>query len=475
MTLCQPFRELMATIGASPPVDPPGDGYHPTVCIVSVNYNGRKYLYRFLRSILAIDYPSSSYRVVLVDNASTDASRDLVRNSFPQVRIVQADKNLGFAGGCNLGIRASRSDYVALVNNDTVVERMWLRRLVDVAESDPRIGLAGSKMLFLTAFLDVGLETVATKPPGTVASSAPALLLREARVAGCDYDKLIFRAGRLSTRVEAGHPLHVLAQSARVAVPAGQTDVPATLVLTLQAAPPWNDLTLRVVVGDTEIGRVDVTTQPLTFQFEVRRDIVTRVARNMINNAGTRIDGEGVFGDRGIWEFDDGQYDHVCDVPALCGASVLLRRTMLDRLGGLDTRFFMYFEDVDLSWRASRDGWRLVYTPHSQLHHVHSGSSEEGSPFWVFYVTRNHLFWLIKHGTRGAAARALGAFYMKALRAAGRMLLRQTSLSLNDAVDLQVARSLTRHLPGLLVSRCQPPEAGGRGRWTSVTGNGPPA
>ena len=462
----------MTTVGTPPAVDPPGDGYHPTVCVVSVNYNGRKYLDRFLRSVLAIDYPSRSYRVVLVDNASTDGSADLVRRNFPQVPIVQAAKNLGFAGGCNLGIRASRSDYVALVNNDTVVEPLWLRRLVDVAESDPRIGLAGSKMLFLTSFLDLGLETVAIEPPGTVAPDAPAIILRDARVVGCDYDKLILRAGRLSMGMEAAQPVHILAQSARLAVPVGDPDAPATLVLTLRSAPPWNDLTLRVVVGDVEVGRIEVTAKPRTFQLELRRDTVARVARNMINNAGTRVDGEGAFGDRGIWEFDEGQYDFVSDVPALCGASVLLRRAMLDRIGGFDTRFFMYFEDVDLSWRASQDGWRLVYTPHSQLHHVHSGSSQEGSPLWVFYVTRNHLFWLTKHGSRRAAARALGAFYVRALRAAGRRLWQPRATTMRDTVDLQVARSLTRHLPGLLVSRCQPPEAGALGRWTSIRGNG---
>ncbi len=463
----------MATPGTPSPVDPPGDGRHPTVSIVSVNYNGRRYLEPFLRSILAIDYPPACYRVVLVDNASADRSADFVRDQFPQVHLVQAATNLGFAGGCNLGIRASRSDYVVLANNDTVVEPMWLRRLIEVAESDQRIGLAGSKMLFLTPFLDVGLETVVTGTEGPGAPGAPALVLHEARAAGCDYDKLLFRAGRLAAAGDAGRPAHVLAASARLAVPVAQTDAPATLVLTLRAAAPVRSLTLRVVAGDTEIGRVEVTHELRTLHIEVRREIVARVARDMINNAGTRVDGEGAFGDRGIWEFDEGQYDHVSDVPALCGASVLLRRAMLDRIGAFDTRFFMYFEDVDLSWRASRNGWRLVYTPDSRLRHVHAGSSQEGSPFWVFYVSRNHLFWLIKHGTPRAVARALGAFYAKALRQTLRAISRRFRPagpvpSERDVVDLQVARSLTRHLPGLLVSRYRTPEAGARARWTSV-------
>src|SRR5207249_1617174 len=83
-----------------------------------------------------------------------------------------------------------------LVNNDTVVESGWLRGLVDVAESDPRAGLVGSKLLFLTPFLDVALDTLpldAGVPNGP--EGATALMLHDARVVGCDYDKLMIRAG----------------------------------------------------------------------------------------------------------------------------------------------------------------------------------------------------------------------------------------------------------------------------------------
>src|SRR5437867_3885831 len=360
-------RRPMATAGTLPPGDPPGDGAHPTVSVVSLNYNGRRYLERFLRSALALDYPPPCYRVVIVDNGSTDGSVDLVRERFPQVHIVEAGRNLGFAGGCNLGIRATRSEYVALVNNDTVVERDWLRPLVEVAESDPRVGLVGSKMLFLTPFLDLGLEALAEGRAGPGVPGAPALVLHEARVAGCDYDKLMFRAGHLGADGDDGRSVHVLASPARLAVPTTRADAPATLVLTLCTAPSRGDSTIGVTLGDAEIGRLALTRTPRTFRLEVSREIVAPATHDMINNAGTRVDGEGRFGDRGIFEFDDGQYDVVDDVPALCGASVLLRRDMLEGIGAFDTRYFMYFEDIDLSWRARRAGWRVVYTQRSQL------------------------------------------------------------------------------------------------------------
>jgi hypothetical protein len=304
-------------------------------------------------------------------------------------------------------------------------------------------------------------------------------VLHDARVVGCDYDKLVVRAGRLAGGGDDGPSAHTLARSARLAVPVAHTDAPASLVLTLRAASSRGELTVGIVAGDAEIGRVPVTPTPRTFRLEVSREIVARAARDMINNAGTDVDGEGRFGDRGIFQFDDGQYDLVADVPALCGASVLLRRAMLEHVGGFDARYFMYFEDLDLSWRARRAGWRLVYTPHSRLRHVHAGSSHEWSPFWVFFVARNHLFWLIKHGTARAAVRAVGAFYARAmlgaLRVGGRRVLRRSPSipATGNTVDLQVARSLARHLPGLVVSRYRAPKSGGTTRWTAVGNEGP--
>jgi len=464
----------MRIADASSPPDPPGDGRHPTVDIVTVNYNGRRYLERFLETVHAIDYPPSRYRVVLVDNASSDGSAALVRERFPRVHIVEAGANLGFAGGSNLGIRSSGGTYVALVNNDTVVGRDWLRPLVETAESDPRIGLVGSKLLFLTPFLDLRLDVLG-ESAGASDAGSPALALRAVRVVGCEYDKLLFRSGHVGSADADGRPVHMLARSSRLAVPLTRADAPVALLLDLAAAAPGSEVMVVVRLGDSEIARLPVTGAPRTVCCEASLEIVARAAHDVINNAGTRVDGEGRFGDRGIFQFDEGQFDATEDVPALCGASVLLRRRMLEEIGGFDTRYFMYFEDVDLSWRAPRAGWRVVYTPRSSLRHVHAGTSSEGSPLWVFFVTRNRLFFLVKHGTARAAAREVTRFYCRAgyraAIAAGRRVLRRDPAAPAPAIDLQVARSLTRHLPGLLVSRY-----GGTGvdaRWTAVTGSSP--
>ncbi len=97
-----------------------------------------------------------------------------------------------------------------------------------------------------------------------------------------------------------------------------------------------------------------------------------------------------------VQEPDLGQYDREEEVFAFCGAACLLRREMLDELGGFDERYFMYYEDLDLSWRARLRGWRILYVPSAVVRHVHAGSSGEWSDFFIYQVERSRLLMLTK-------------------------------------------------------------------------------
>ena len=92
----------------------------PFLSILLVNFNGLRHLEECLASVSAQDF--RSFEVVLVDNASTDGSAEFVRARFPDVNIVDAGANLGFAGGNNLGIRHCRGEWIFLLNNDTRLE-----------------------------------------------------------------------------------------------------------------------------------------------------------------------------------------------------------------------------------------------------------------------------------------------------------------------------------------------------------------
>lgn len=122
------------------------DGRCPAVSLIVLNWNGQAFLESCLTSLLEQDYPLTE--VILVDNGSTDNSVAYVERSFPSVKIIETGRNLGFAGGMNTGISSSTGDIVILLNNDTIVYRDWLARLVECMQADYRIGIAGCKVFF---------------------------------------------------------------------------------------------------------------------------------------------------------------------------------------------------------------------------------------------------------------------------------------------------------------------------------------
>lgn len=119
----------------------------PKVSVITITYNNLKYNQACLDSILnKTAYPN--YEVILVDNLSTDGTRDWLREvqrrGDPRIKVILNDSNLGFAGGNNVGIHASDGDYVLLLNNDTLVTRGWMTAMVKHAENDRRIGMVGA-------------------------------------------------------------------------------------------------------------------------------------------------------------------------------------------------------------------------------------------------------------------------------------------------------------------------------------------
>lgn len=133
----------------------------------------------------------------------------------------------------------------------------------------------------------------------------------------------------------------------------------------------------------------------------------------VINNAGNELGPHWEPRDRGYGEPDDGRFDQPDEVWGWCGGGVLLRRAYLDDVGLFDERLFLYAEDVDLSWRGRRKGWRYRYEPRSVVHHIHRASSGgTRTPLLDHLNRRNRLVVVTRHGgPRGAAiawSRALG-------------------------------------------------------------------
>jgi GT2 family glycosyltransferase len=114
--------------------------------IAIVNWNTRELLSNCLESIFSYP-PACPYNVIVVDNASSDGSSEMVRQLFPQVCLIDNQENAGFAKATNQAIRVSDSKYVLLLNPDTVVLPDALQELVEFMENNPEAGAVGSRVL----------------------------------------------------------------------------------------------------------------------------------------------------------------------------------------------------------------------------------------------------------------------------------------------------------------------------------------
>jgi len=113
--------------------------------VVIPHWNGYSLLDRCLRALRDQHY--RDFRVVVVDNGSTDGSPDHVERSYPEICLIRSEFNRGFAAAVNIGISAIDSRFVAVLNNDTEASPEWLSALVSVAESAPDVGMLASTML----------------------------------------------------------------------------------------------------------------------------------------------------------------------------------------------------------------------------------------------------------------------------------------------------------------------------------------
>jgi GT2 family glycosyltransferase len=121
----------------------------PKVSVLLLNLNGYRDTRDCLESLRQVTY--SNFDVRVVDNGSADDSAERLLQEFPDVTFLHSQQNLGFTGGNNLGIEEALrhgADYVLLLNNDTVVDPVFLSLLVEMAETDAKIGVVGPKIYY---------------------------------------------------------------------------------------------------------------------------------------------------------------------------------------------------------------------------------------------------------------------------------------------------------------------------------------
>jgi GT2 family glycosyltransferase len=121
----------------------------PRVSIIVLTWKNYDLTRDCLESLRKLDY--TNIEIVLVDNGSGDGSAEKLASEFPEVRLIKNEKNLGFPGGNNVALRdalARNPDYFLLLNNDTLVAPDFLSKMIQVAESDDKIGIVNPKILY---------------------------------------------------------------------------------------------------------------------------------------------------------------------------------------------------------------------------------------------------------------------------------------------------------------------------------------
>lgn len=115
-----------------------------TVSVIIPNWNGAHLLPTCLDSLRRQSY--AGREIIVVDNASTDGSLELLSRDYPEVRVIALLRNTGFTGACNAGLRASTSEFAVLLNSDTEADENWLAEIVAAFERHPEAGAVASKM-----------------------------------------------------------------------------------------------------------------------------------------------------------------------------------------------------------------------------------------------------------------------------------------------------------------------------------------
>ena len=240
----------------------------PLVVIILVTWNNAEDALECLASLTRLDY--TNHKVVVVDNCSTDGTSEHVRRAFPHALLIENTENLGYAGGCNAGLKFAFEElgaaYCLILNNDTVVQDShFLDLLVSSAEQDTSIGIVAPLVLNL--------------------SPSP----------------------------------------------------------TIQCAGVW----VNYYTG--------------------RARLITRI------------------GQRPIW------------TDTVHGCAFMVRREVADRVGLLDERFYLYWEETDYCVRVGKAGYRLLINPVAHILHKSGGSIGGRSDLYTYYFFRNRLLFMQKH------------------------------------------------------------------------------
>jgi GT2 family glycosyltransferase len=373
----------------------------PRVSIVIVDFKGQRFLGPLFESLSVQSY--GDFEVVVVDNeGSLKLPDDLCDH---RIRKISVEVNLGFAGGCNLGVQEARGELIAFLNNDTVVDENWLDKLVRRIDSDSNIAVVTSKILFFPRYVSLRIDSPVFNPSESGSSSDTRELAVRVRFepVWTNSTGVLKISGFHGSEKDGAEEWRWTEGRAKLWLPLEKWQM-EKIELVVDTPIESVGENLRVKLGNQECNIV-VDGKRHTLAFNLGHE----ECFDVVNSAGSDVTDQGCCKEIGIYEVDDGQYGAAREVSAFSGCSVLARKDAFEKADGFDAAFFAYYEDTDLSWRMRKMGWRIFYEPESCVRHHRSGTSGEQSPFFCFQIYRN-MRWNV---AKNASFRFAVLFFMR--------------------------------------------------------------
>ena len=153
--------------------------HNDVVSVTIVTYNSGRFIKRCLESVLAQKYPLKE--IIVVDNASTDGTIDILEQFEDRCQVYYNDENIGFAAAQNQAIRLSSGEWVLTLNPDVLLLPNFIQALVDAGQFDPKIGTVCGKLLTMTAHFEIPGQAAWWIPPASTSTRCCGIWIAAAR------------------------------------------------------------------------------------------------------------------------------------------------------------------------------------------------------------------------------------------------------------------------------------------------------
>jgi len=364
----------------------------PRIAVVTGYAKNPEFIKTLLKSLEAQSWSRFDCFIYASPDCFYFLKDEFIRNLNFQCFHVILGKNKGFAGNNNemleMALRADKYTYVALINDDTIPDPLFLEQLVKTAISNPNVGAVAAKMVFYQPFITItGYTSVERKKDGR---NLGVRFYLNSRFSDSYYTKRFYKKGFGRQEEDEIGAFRWTDEKFVVQIPvvahAGES---YRFMFFVAKNAALGEQWLMLKIGGF---RTRFVLHPLKnfYEFNIPAQDIANHCYDIIQNAGTSLKGTGTI-ETGFGETDEGQYDKACNVDLFCGGACLLATQALEQCGLFLEGYFNYYEDSDLSIRIKQKGFHIVHSPRAVIRHYHAATTKEWSPFFTYYAFRNKI------------------------------------------------------------------------------------